>query len=171
MWEGAGDPTELQYIDPHSYGHQRCIFLVLHGCSTGSPGRSAFCWVLAFSKPSLLQLLVSKTHWLPVCTELFNSSIAHSISLEWHVWSSSSGNNCRAVHRSLSSGESHGTVYDYTMGFYLVPYCQPSPPTRFLPLTAIGMCHFRCLWNGMFGRVKGQYKTSNRIISLVCFIL
>ena len=28
------------------------------------------------------------------------------------------------------------------MGFYLVTYCQPSPLTRFLPITAIGMCHF-----------------------------
>ena len=27
-------------------------------------------------------------------------------SLEWHVWSSSSGNNCHAVHRSPSSGAS-----------------------------------------------------------------
>ena len=60
-------------------------------------------------------------------------------SLEWHVWSSSNGNNCYAVHRSLSSGAS---VYECTMGFYLVPYCQPSPPTRFLLITAIGMCHF-----------------------------
>ena len=47
-------------------------------------------------------------------------------SLEWHVWSSSSGNNCHAVHRSLSSGAS---VYDCTAGFYLVPFCQPSSPT------------------------------------------
>ena len=39
-----------------------------------------------------------QTHWLPVFTELYNSSIAHSISLEWDVWSSSSGNNCHAVH-------------------------------------------------------------------------
>ena len=80
-----------------------------------------------------------QTHWPPVFTELYNSSIAHSISLEWHVWSSSSGNKCHADHRSLSSGAS---VYDCTMGFYLVPYCLPSPPTRFLPITAIGMCHF-----------------------------
>ena len=80
-----------------------------------------------------------QTPWLPVLTELYNSSIAHSISLEWHVWSSSSGNNCHAVDRSLSSGAS---VYDCTMGFYLVPYCQPSLPTRFLLITAIGMCHF-----------------------------
>ena len=80
-----------------------------------------------------------QTDWLPVFTELYNSSIAHSISLEWHVWSSSSGNNCPAVHRSLSSGAS---VHECTMGFYLVPYCQPSPSTRFLLITAIGMCHF-----------------------------
>ena len=60
-------------------------------------------------------------------------------SLEWHVWSSSSGNNCHAVQRSLSSGAS---VDECTMGFYLAPYCPPSPPTRFLFITAIGMCHF-----------------------------
>ena len=34
------------------------------------------------------------------------------LSLEWHVWLSSSGNNCHAVHGSLSSGASlcDGTV-------------------------------------------------------------
>ena len=38
-------------------------------------------------------------------------------SLEWHVWSSSSGNNCHAVHRSLSSGASlcDGTVRFFTL--------------------------------------------------------
>ena len=60
------------------------------------------------------------------------------------------------VHRSLSSGAS---VYDCTMRFYLVPYCQQSLPTRFLPITAIGMRHFRCLWNGTFGPVEGHYTT------------
>ena len=60
-------------------------------------------------------------------------------SLEWHVWLSSSWNNCHAVHRSLSSGAS---IYECTMGFYLVPYFQLSPPTWFLLITAIGMCHF-----------------------------
>ncbi len=38
LWEGVGDRTELQYIDPHSYGRQRCVFLILQGCSTGGPG-------------------------------------------------------------------------------------------------------------------------------------
>ena len=150
MWEGVGERIELQHIDTHSYGHQ-CLFPALQGCSTRGPGaHSAGCGL------SLPHLVTNgsglQTNWLPVFTELYNSSITHSIYLEWHVWSSSSGNNCHAVHRSLSSGAS---VYDCTMGFYLVPYCQPSPPTRFLPITAIGMCHFRRLWNGMFGRVEG----------------
>ena len=104
----------------------------------GGPGAqlSAGCWL------SLPHLVINSSDlqlWLPVSTELYNSSIAHSISLEWPVWSSSSGNNCHAVHRSLSSGAS---MYDCTMRFYLVPYCQPSPPTQFFPITAIGMCHF-----------------------------
>ena len=47
LWEGVGDRTELQYIDPHSYGHQRWVFLVLQGCSTGGPeAHSAGCGFL-----------------------------------------------------------------------------------------------------------------------------
>ena len=58
LWEGVGDRTELQYIDPHSYGHQRCVFLVLQGCSTGGPGAQLFAgWWL-----SLLHLI---TNWSP----------------------------------------------------------------------------------------------------------
>ena len=54
-----------------------------------------------------------------VLTELYNSSTSTQSptrSLEWHDWSSSSGNNCHAVHRSLSSGAS---VYESTMGIFL----------------------------------------------------
>ena len=88
---------------------------------------------------SLPQLVSSDFQlWLPVSPSYI---IVHSPtqSLEWHAWSLSSGNNCHAVHRSLSSGSS---VYACTMEFYLVPYYQPSPPTRFLLITVIGMCHF-----------------------------
>ena len=58
---------------------------------------------------------LTPTVWLLVLTELYNSSTptqSPTQSLEWHVWSSSSGNNCHAVHRSLSSGASlcSGTV-------------------------------------------------------------
>ena len=54
-----------------------------------------------------------------VLTELYNSSTptqSPTRSLKSHVWSSSSGNNCHAVHRSLSSGAS---VYECTMGIFL----------------------------------------------------
>ena len=148
VWEGVGDWTGLQYIDPHSYGRQRCIFLVLQGCSTGGPGAQLFAgwWLsllhlitnwspklhrgsggslrpdVAFLTTSCLRRLWSPTVWLPVLTELYDSSTptqSPTRSLEWHVWSSSSGNNCHAVHRSLSSGAS---VYECIMGFYLVPF-------------------------------------------------
>ena len=90
------------------------------------PGGPAFCWVLAFSTPSCHQWV-----WSPKLTDfqsLPSCIIVQSPTqyLEWHVWSSSSGYNCHAVHRSLSSGAS---VYDCTAGFYPVPFCQPSSPT------------------------------------------
>ena len=106
-------------------------------CSTGGlVTHSAGCW---------LPLVHLVTNFSDLQLTDFLSSPSYIIiqsptqSSEWHVWSSSSGNNCHAVHRSLSSGAS---VYACTMGYYLVPYCQPSPPTQFLLITAIGMCHF-----------------------------
>ena len=121
-------------------------------CSTGGQRAplSAGCWL---SLPRLvinssdLQLtdflsstsyiiVQSPTQYLPITC---HRDVSLPLSLEWHVWLSSSGNNCHAVHRSLSSGAS---LYDCLAGFYFVPYCQPSPPRRLLPITAIGMCHF-----------------------------
>ena len=89
MREGVGDRTELQHIDPHSYGHQ-CFFPIHLGCSTGGLGSSlsgcwfslphlisnsdpqllnrgpegSLCWVLAFSTTSCLQLVWSPTDWI-----------------------------------------------------------------------------------------------------------
>ena len=78
LWEGVRDRTELQHIDPRSYGHQCCVFLILQGCSTGGlRAHSAGCWL------SLPHLVTNgsglQTNWLPLFTELYNSSIAHSI--------------------------------------------------------------------------------------------
>ena len=75
-------------------------------------------------------------------------------SLEWHVWSSSSGNNCLAVQRSLSSVAS---VYECIMDFYLVPFRQLNPPTRFLSITGPLECvtSFQCItleWHVWPGR-------------------
>ena len=44
VWEGVGDRTETQHIDPHTYGYQRCVFLVLLMLNR-RPGDSAFCWL------------------------------------------------------------------------------------------------------------------------------
>ena len=62
VWEGVGDRTELQHIDPHSYGHQR-FFPVLLGCSTGGQGPSlSGCW---FSLPHLIfNSSDPQAHWI-----------------------------------------------------------------------------------------------------------
>ena len=73
-------------------------------------------------------------------SDLRRLGCATSAHLEWPVWSSSSGNNCHAVHRLLSSGAS------LKWDLHLVPYYQPSTPARFLSI--IGMCHIRYLRNG-----------------------
>ena len=136
-------------------------------CLSRSPGLlnrrpgGPLCWVRAFSTASCHQrvskltdflsspsyiIVQSPTQYLPITG---HRDVSLPPSLEWHVWLSSSGNNCHAVHRSLSSGAS---VYDCTAGFYLVPYCQPSRLRQWnmqLPR----------LWNGMSGRVESQYTT------------
>ena len=129
VWVGVGDRTELQHIDPHSIGHNR-FFPVLQCCSTGGSGaHSAGCWLplpylvtngsgsklvsklTDFPSSSSYIIVQSPTQYLPL-TGHWNVSLPPF--LEWHVWSSSSGNNCHAVHRSLSSGAS---VCECTVGF------------------------------------------------------
>ena len=90
--------------------------------SIGGP-KGPFCRVVAFSTTSCHQR-VSKLTDLSSPSYIIVPSPTQS--LEWHVWSSSSGNNCYAVHRSLSSGAS---VYNCTAGFYLVPFYEPSSRT------------------------------------------
>ena len=116
--------------------------------------------------PSLVWLslphLASNCHWNSNSTELYNSSTptrSPTRSLKSHVWSSSSGNNCHAVQRSLSSGAS---VYESIMGFFsLSHFVSQFPPTRFPLPTAIGMCSFRCITlNSILGRVEGQNTTA-----------
>ena len=160
------------------------MFSFQHLLTNGSPNslggpEGPFCWVVAFSTTSCLQLFDLQTGWgsrgpllpgggflyhLLSLTHLISNNSSYIIvqsptqSLEWHIWSSSSGNNCHAVHRSLSSGAS---VYECTMRFL------PGPIFSAKPANAISHnCHRNVslpsgasLWNGMFGRVEGQYTT------------
>ena len=129
---GPGGPASLGHVLIPASSHQ----LVWSPNSLGVPRAPSAGWWLS------LPHLVSNSSDLQLADFLSPPSyiIVHSPtqSLEWHVWSSSSGNNCHVVHRSLSSG---APVYECIMGFYLVPFRQPNPSTRFLLITAIGMCH------------------------------
>ena len=134
-------------------------------CSTRGPGvHSAGCWlsllhlISIFSGPqtpsrfprapsagcgfpyhAISNWNSNSTGLTSVLTELYNSSTP-TWSLKSHVWSSSSGNNCHAVQRSLSSGAS---VYESIMGFFsLSHFVSQFPSTRFPLLTATRMCHF-----------------------------
>ena len=106
-----------------------------------------------------------------VLTELYISSTptrSPTRSLEWHDWSSSSGNNCHAVHRSHSSGAS---VYESIMGFFsLSHFLSQFPPTRFPLLTDIGMYHFLLVhhleWHFGPGR-RSKYNIQTTRYSLV----
>ena len=109
-----------------------------------------------------------------VLTELYNSSTptqSPTRSLKSHVWSSSSGNNCHAVHRSLSSGAS---VYECTMGIFL--HCPVSSanfrPRDFLselPLECVAS--FRCItlewhfWPGRRSKYNVTWYTYKRSLS------
>ena len=124
---------------------------------TTGGSKGPFCWVVAFPT-TCIQLLWSPTHWLPVSPSYIIVQLPTQ-SLVWHVWSSSSGNNCHAVQRFLSSGASD---YECIIGFYLVPFRQPNPPTRFLSIIGhwnVSLSSGASLWNGMFGRVEGQHTT------------
>ena len=151
----------LQHIDLTSpSGHSRVSFSS-SWCSTGGPGAQLSAGFL-YHISSLTHLLPNLSDFRLIWLQLTDFlSIPNYIivqsptqSLEWHVWSSSSGNNCHVVQRSLSSGAS---VYECIMEF------QPCPISSAKATYAISFDYwplecvtsFRSsLCNGMFGRSK-----------------
>ena len=132
---------KLQYFDPTIMAISVVSFS-FSWCSTGGPGAhsAGFLYYIlsatsldpnssgpqgppppGLSTTSCLLTRLISNCLTSVLTELYNSSTSTQSptrSLEWHVWSSSSGNNCHAVHWSLSSGAS---VYECTMGILACP--------------------------------------------------
>ena len=96
------------------------------------------------SLPHLVYNSVRPLTGTSVLAELYNSSTSTrspTRSLESNVGSSSSGNNCHAVQRSLSSGSISLWVYHgnfFTSSHFISQF----PPARFPLTTAIRMCHF-----------------------------
>ena len=91
-WEGVGDRTEQQHIDPHSYGQNSISFLFSWAAKPGAWGPSlSGCWfslqhlfsncncsiggLRAHSAGCWLSLPHLVSNWLNfLCTELYNSS-------------------------------------------------------------------------------------------------
>ena len=192
---GSWRPNITEIFWPWSYGRERCVFLVFHGCSTGALGftllgagfpyyiasnsvsNSTPCPLARRTQLSCLLFNSSALYYLQTPTQWYGHAstppqflpisgdrdVSLPLSLEWPVWSLSSGNNCHAVQRSLSSGAS---VYESIMGsfFTLSHFISQYPPTRFPLITAIRMWHFLPVhhpeWH--FSRVKRS--KHNRII-------
>ena len=139
-----------------------CHQLVWSPNSIGGP-EGPFCWVVAFPTTSSLQLVCTPTPdflSLPSYIIVQSPTQSPTQSLEWHVWSSSSGNNCHAIHRSLSSGAS---VSECIMGFLLCPLSSAKSAYAISPHNChrnVSLPSGTSLWNGMFGRVEGQYTTN-----------
>ena len=187
LWEGVGDRTETAiFWLPLLWSLALCLSRSL-GLLNRRPRGPALCWMMAFFTASYRQLLWTPTHrgprgplrpgvalpttsyqqltsnWLTsVLTELYNSSTptqSPTRSLEWHVWSSLSGNNCHAVHRSLSSG---ALVYECTMGILACPILLAKSTYEISPHKChrnVSLPSSASLCNGKFCRVEGQNTT------------
>ena len=137
------------------------------------PEARGLSFLLAFSTTSCHQLIWSLTQWLPVITELYNSSIAHSISILMasqagichfrRLWISMFDHHQAEITvmqfrgHSLPVNQSMSVPWDFTLSHFVSQ-----------PAYAISShnCHRNVslpsgasLWNGMFGRVEGQYTT------------
>ena len=135
---GSWRPNQTEIFWPKSYGRQRCVFLVLLWTPIQSELLGAPSAKCGFPYHISLQLALelncttfcsirrpyitfklprgdmdTPPQFLPISGD---RDVSLPLSLEWPVWSSSSGNNCHAVQRSLSSGAS---VYKSLMGFFL----------------------------------------------------
>ena len=60
VWEGVGDWTELQHIDPHSYGHNSVSFPFSWAAQPGDLGAQPL-WDMVFIPASSLRLIWSPT--------------------------------------------------------------------------------------------------------------
>ena len=113
---GSWRPNITEIFWPRSYGRQRCVFLVLQGCSTGT------------LESNLLGA------GFPYYSTLLNSPLARRT--------------------QLSSTVLFCSIRRPYITFKLPCGDMDTPPRlrNFFRCLAIGMCHFRFLWNGLCDR-------------------
>ena len=163
MWEGVGDRTKTAIYWPHSYGHQRWVFLVLLMLNW-RPGGSAFCWVLAFYTTSCHQR-VSKTTggpkgpfgwvWLSLPHLVSNSSYLQlSDFLSWqsyiivqhplNLWNGMFDGHQAEI--TVMQFRGHSLLVHQSMSvsctFTLSHFISQIHLCDFFRLLAIGMCYF-----------------------------
>ena len=113
--------TELQYIDlPSPSEHSRVSFSFFRAAQLGAWGPASLGHVLI--PASSHQLFWSPK---PTWNGMFDRHQAEITVMQFR-------GHFLPVHQSMS----------VPSDFYLVPFFQPSLPTRFLLITAIGMCYF-----------------------------
>ena len=140
VWEGVGDRTELQHIDPHFIGHN-CVSLPFSWAAQPGAwgptllGAGFLCHHLVTNGSGL------QTRWLPVFSELYNCSIAHSISP--HNWPSRCvssavfGMACLIViERKKLSRSSQVTIF-WCISLWLYRWILPCPILSAKPAYAI----------------------------------
>ena len=171
VWEGAGDRTELKYFDPHSYGRQRCLFLILQMLNWRPRAHSAGWWL------SLLHLISNFSgpqtrsgfprapsagcgfpcHNSPISisnatgtgtrtgTQLSYIIVQRPLDRPHDLWNRMFNRHQAEITimqfrgHSLPVRQSIRVAWDFLA--CLILFSQ-FPPTRFPPLTSIGMWHF-----------------------------
>ena len=177
---------KLWYFDPQTYGRQRCVFLVLQGCSTGCPGAHSAGWCLSllhlisiFSGPQLIRspspfglVWLSLPHL--VCnsvrssTQLAATQLARRTQLSYIIvrrpldlWNRMFNRHQAEITVMQFAGHSlpvHQSMSVPWEFFSSSHFISQFPPTRFPLITAIGMCHFLPVHHleWHFARAEGQ---------------
>ena len=167
MWEGAGDRTETAIFWPPLLCRQRCVFLVLQGCSTGGPETHSAGW----SATSYQQLLCTPTQsrapspfglvWLSLPHLVYNSVrsltatvwllswlsyiiVQHPLSRLLDFWNLMLDRHQEEITvmqfrgHSLPVHQSMSVPWEFFTSSHFI---SQFPPTRFPFITAIRMCH------------------------------
>ena len=160
---GSWRPNITEIFWPQSYGRQRCVFLVLQGCSTGGPGPALLdegflhCFLSASSLdpnslgpkwplwpdvafPTTSRLQLSATQ-LARRTQLSYIMVQHPLDL-WNRMFDRHQAEITVMQftgHSLPVHQSTSVPWEFFSSSHFI---SQFPPTRFPLLTAIGMCHF-----------------------------
>ena len=143
---GSWRPNITEIFWPQTYGRQRCVFLVLQGCSTGGPGPTLldviflYCILSASSLDSNLSGPQAPSAWCGFPYHISSPTVCNSTG-----WNSTQLSAFCSIHRPYIT-------------FKLPRRNMETPPRlrNFFRYLAIGMCHFCYLWNGLCDRHRAE---------------